>query len=167
MSGKNECPLCFKKYNKTENQPFLLTCGDTMCLKCINYYKEALKKEEFECRVCCNNTKSSGIMNKNAIPSDDDKEKNENKDNKSSSTDGFFEIMIKQKNGQQFSIKVKKEYTIKEVKDIIKKEKDISPLSYNLAFKTPLTDLNKTLEFYKITQTVTLIQVAYLQGGII
>jgi hypothetical protein len=57
----------------------MLTCGDTMCLKCINYFKDALKKEEFECRECCNTTKSSGIMNKSAIPPDDAKENNEKK----------------------------------------------------------------------------------------
>jgi hypothetical protein len=166
MSIKTECPMCFKKYNKKENIPYILGCGDTMCLKCINYFKEKLQKTEFQCPECCDTTKSSGIIGiiNDVIPLDDVTEKEENKDN---STDGFFEIMIKPKIDKKFSIKVKKEYTIDQVKGIIKKEKDISPLSYNLAFKTPLTDLNKTLEFYKITQTVTLIQMANLQGGII
>ena len=165
MSAKNECPLCLKKYNKEENKPYILECGDTMCLKCINYYKEALKKEEFECRECCNNTKSSGIMNK-AISLEDAKETNENNNNKNNnSTDGFFEIMIKPKNDQKFSIKVKKDYTINQVKQIIFKEKNMPTESYHLAFKKPLSELDKTLEYYGITTTVTLIQVANLVGG--
>ena len=106
-------------------------------------------------------------MNKSAIPPDNAKEKNENKDNKnSSSTDGFFEIIIKPKDNKKFSIKVKKEYTIKKVKEIIETEKNMPPQNYILAFKKPLSDLDKTLEYYGITTTVTLIQVAYLEGGI-
>ena len=162
MSIKTECPMCFKKYNKKENIPYMLGCGDTMCLKCINYFKEALQKTEFECPECCNTTKSSGIINK-VIPLDDVTEKEENKDN---STDGFFEIIIKPKNDKKFSIKVKKEYTINQVKQIILKEKNMPPQSYHLAFKKPLSELYKTLESYGITKTVTLIQVANLEGGI-
>ena len=166
MSGKTECPMCLKKYNNQENKPYLLTCGDTMCLKCINYFNEALKKVEFECRECCNTTKSSGIMNKSAIPPDNAKEKNENKDNKnSSSTDGFFEIIIKPKDNKKFSIKVKKEYTINKVKEIIKTEKNMPPQNYILAFKKPLKDENKTLEYYGINSTVTIQQISNVVGG--
>ena len=119
MSGKTECPMRLKKYNKKENIPYILGCGDTMCLKCINYFKEALQKTEFECPECCNTTKSSGIINK-VIPLDDVTEKEENKDNKNNnSTDGFFEIIIKPKDNKKFSIKVKKEYTINQVIQII------------------------------------------------
>ena len=164
MSIKTECPMCFKKYNKKENIPYILGCGDTMCLKCINYFKEALQKTEFECPECCNTTKSSGIINK-VIPLDDVTEKEENKDNKNNnSTDGFFEIMIKPKNDKKFSIKVKKEYTINQVKQIILKEKNMPPQSYHLAFKKPLSELYKTLESYGITKTVTLIQMTNLEN---
>ena len=88
------------------------------------------------------------------------------KNNKNSSTtDGFFEIIIKPKNNQKFSIKVKKEYTIYKVKEIIKTEKNMPPQNYVLAFKKPLKDENKTLEYYGINSTVTIQQISNVVGG--
>lgn len=159
---KDECPLCFKKYNNQENKPYILTCGDTMCLKCINYYKEALGKETFECPdCCCKDAKSSGIFNKN-VPLNNKDEINQNSN--TNNADGFFDLIIREKNGGKFNIKVKKEYTIKKVKEIIKTERNIQE-NYELAFKSPLLD-DKTLEFYKITSTVTITQISNLKGGL-
>ena len=132
-----------------------------MCLKCISYYKEALRKETFECPDCCTkDVKSSGIFNKNVPLNNQD----EIKKSSSNNTDGFFELIIREKNGSRFSIKVKKEYTIRKVKEIIKIERNIQE-NYELAFKSPLSD-DKTLEFYKITSTVTITQISNLKGGL-
>ena len=168
MSDEN-CPLCFEKYNKEENKPFMLKCGDSLCLRCINYYKTEIGKEIFECPICCNETNSTGIMNK-AFRLDDAKEKNEKKDNNNNnnndSMNGFFEVTIKSKNSKTFTIKVRKEYTINQVKQIIFEEKKIPPENYNLSWKRPLIQLDKTLENYGITKTVTIIQISNLIGGI-
>lgn len=162
--SKNECPLCFKNFNNQENKPYIMTCGDTICLKCIDYYKEALKKEIFECPTCCHDTKSSGIFNK-AIDLNDNSNENQNTED-SDNKDGFFELLIRNKTSQEkISIKVKKEYTIGEVKNILYKEKNIPIQSYHLAFRKPLNDEN-TLESYGIIKTVTITQISDLVGGI-
>ena len=166
--SNNECPVCFKKYNKEENKPYILECGDSLCLKCIDSYKEILGKKIFECPICCQDTKSTGIMNK-AIPLDDAKETNENKynNNNNDTMIGFFEITIKPKNSNDsFAIKVKKEYSINQVKQIIYKEKKMPPENYNLAWRRPLIELDKTLEYYGITKTVTILQISNVIGGI-
>ena len=157
----DKCGVCLKRYNKQENKPFLLMCGHTMCLKCINYYTKALRKETFECSVCWNNTKSCGIMNL-SIPLNNEEKINTN--NNTDNAQGFFELFIKLLKGSKCSIKVKKEYTIKQVKEIIKKEKNIQE-EIVLAFKSPLND-DRTLESYNITKTVTIIQISSIKGGI-
>lgn len=162
--SKNECPLCFKKFNNQENKPYIMTCGDTICLKCIDHYKEALQKETFECPTCCVETKSTGIFNK-AIDLNDNSNENQNTED-SDNKDGFFELLIRNKTSQEkISIKVKKEYTIGEVKNILYKEKNIPIQSYHLAFRKPLNDEN-TLESYGIIKTVTITQISDLVGGI-
>lgn len=159
----DECPVCFNKYNSQDNKPILLDCGDTMCLKCINYYKEALLKESFECPNCCTkNAKSTNIMNK-AVPLNNSNETTNS--TSESSADGFFEVTIRTKNSDEFLIPVKKEYTIKKLKEEIKRVKNMDPLEYELAFKKPLLDLNKTLEQYNITGPVTIIQTSNVKGG--
>lgn len=30
------CPVCFESYNSASNTPLILTCGHTVCTKCIN-----------------------------------------------------------------------------------------------------------------------------------
>ena len=148
--SKNECPLCFKKFNNQENKPYIMTCGDTICLKCIDHYKEALQ--------------STGIFNK-AIDLNDNSNENQNTED-SDNKDGFFELLIRNKTSQEkISIKVKKEYTIGEVKNILYKEKNIPIQSYHLAFRKPLNDEN-TLESYGIIKTVTITQISDLVGGI-
>jgi len=159
----DECPVCFNKYNSDENKPILLDCGDTMCLKCINYYKESLQKDTFECANCCKkDAKSTNIMNK-AVPLNNSNETTTS--NSTASADGFFEVTIRTKNGDEFFIAVKKEYTIKKLKEEIKKVKNIEPSEYEFAFKKPLLDMNKTLEQYGITGPVTIIQTSNVEGG--
>ncbi len=162
--SKNECPVCFKKFNNQENKPYTTTCGDTICLKCIDYFKEALQKEIFQSPTCCVDTKSTGIFNK-AIDLNDNSNENQNTED-SDNKDGFFELLIRNKTSQEkISIKVKKEYTIGEVKNILYKEKNIPIQSYHLAFRKPLNDEN-TLESYGIIKTVTITQISDLVGGI-
>lgn len=161
--SKNECPCCRENFNNEENKPYIMECGDTICLKCINNYQEALKKETFECPTCCNETKSSGILNKSIVLNNNS---NQIENQNNGSTDGFFELLIRNKTSQErISIRVKKEYTIRKVKDILLKEKNIPIQNYHLAFKKPLNDDN-TLESYGITKTVTITQISDLVGGI-
>ncbi len=159
----DECPVCFNKYNSDANKPILLDCGDTMCLKCIDYYKESLQKDSFECPNCCKkNAKSTNIMNK-AVPLNNSNETTTN--TSAPSADGFFEVTIRTKNGDEFLIAVKKEYTIRKLKEEIKRVKNIEPTDYEFAFKKPLLDMNKTLEQYNITGPVTIIQTSNVEGG--
>ena len=159
----DECPVCFNKYNSDENKPILLDCGDTMCLKCIKFYKESLRKETFECANCCKkDAKSTDIMNK-YVPLNNSNETTTS--NSTASADGFFELTIRTKKGDEFFIAVKKEYTIKKLKEEIKKVKNIEPSDYEFAFKKPLLDKDKTLEQYGITGPVTITQISNVIGG--
>jgi len=159
----DECPVCFNKYNSDENKPILLDCGDTMCLKCIKFYKESLRKETFECANCCKkDAKSTDIMNK-YVPLNNSNETTTS--NSTASADGFFELTIRTKKGDEFFIAVKKEYTLKELKEEIKKVKNIEPSDYEFAFKKPLLDKDKTLEQYGITGPVTITQISNVIGG--
>jgi hypothetical protein len=160
----SECPLCFNNFNNQENKPYLMTCGDTICSKCINYYEKNLEIDTFQCPTCCNDTKSTGYFNNVAIALKNNSNQNQNQ--KNDYIDEFFELLIRNKTSQEkISIKVKKEYTIGEIKDILYREKKIPIQSYHLAFKKPLNDEN-TLEFYGITKTVTITQISDLVGGI-
>lgn len=73
---------------------------------------------------------------------------------------GFFEVFIIPKNSAPFSIKIKKEYIINQVKQIIQQEKGITNENYQLAFNRPLLDGNKTLESYGVTKTVRIWQIS-------
>ena len=74
-------------------------------------------------------------------------------------------MTIRTKNGDEFLIAVKKEYTIRKLKEEIKRVKNIEPTTYEFAFKKPLLDMNKTLEQYNITGPVTIIQTSNVEGG--
>ena len=67
----NQCGSCKITYNKEVNIPIMLSCQDTICKKCINYKIEGLKKEEFECPICCHNVHSLNIVVKALYPKDD------------------------------------------------------------------------------------------------
>ena len=155
------CGMCFKKYNEYENKPILLICGDTMCLRCINYYKETLLKDTFECIFCCHITKSSGIINRAALAYQKEREI---PTISTSFLPGEFKIFIVE-NGKKNSIIVTKTMTIRELKDKIEKEIGINQAAYFLACGVPLIDLSKTLEYYGINETVTLIKKNYVIGG--
>ena len=156
----NECGVCLKKYNEYENKLILLICGDTLCLRCINYYKEALRKDVFECRIYGTNTKSTGVIKMMAYKKDIDIP-----DIPTSFLYDKFEILIKCKNGEKYSFKVTKTMTIGELKDKIKKEIGINKDNYELVYKRPLLDLSKTLEYYGINKTETLIMISNFVGG--
>jgi hypothetical protein len=62
---------------------------------------------------------------------------------------------------------VRKEMTVGQLKEKIKQQEGIDSSTYELSFKKPLTDINKTLESYGITRTVTITSIAPFDGGLI
>lgn len=155
------CPICNIQYNRDNRKAFILECGHSACSQCINFYKDAGK--DLECGECCNKTKSLNIENKALYPTTD------NQSNKKTSgvQKDEFEINIRKRNTQdKFPILVKKNMTVKELKNKIKAEQGIAPESYTLAFRKPLTDEDKTLEYYLIKQLVTVTMVSDFEGGI-
>ena len=163
--AENQCQFCKKAYNNSENTPMILDCGDSCCSSCIKKFEEILSKDEFECSLCCHNTKSSGIKNKQLIP----KENASNcAKNLKASICGEFEIYIRIKSNtgsEKFSIFVTKEMTIGELKEKIQNEKGFDSSQFDLAFRKPLTQLNQTLEYYRIVKTVTITQISNVHGG--
>ena len=163
--SENQCQFCKKAYNNSENTPMILDCGDSCCSSCIKKFEEILSKDEFECSLCCHNTKSSGIKNKQLIP----KENASNcAKNLKASIRGEFEIYIRIKSNtgsEKFSIFVTKEMTIGELKEKIQNEKGFDSSQFDLAFRKPLTQLNQTLEYYRIVKTVTITQISNVHGG--
>ena len=163
--SENQCQFCKKRFNNNENTPMILKCGDSCCSSCINKFKEILEKDEFECSLCCHQTKSTNIKNKQLIPKEN--VSNLNKSLKAS-VHGEFEIYIRIKSNtgsEKFSIFVRKEMTIGELKEKIQNEKGFDSSQFDLAFRKPLTQLNKTLEYYKIVKTVTITQISNVHGG--
>jgi len=163
--SENLCQFCKKGYNNNENTPMLLECGDSCCSSCINKFHEILCKDEFECSLCCHMTKSTKIRNKQLIP----KEKASNlAKSLKASIRGEFEIYIRIKSNtgsEKFSIFVTKEMTIGELKEKIQNEKGFDSSQFDLAFRKPLTQLNQTLEYYRIVKTVTITQISNVHGG--
>ena len=155
------CKVCKNYYNKNENRPFLLECGDTLCLKCIKSYKEALEKDIFECPTCCTSTKSLNVENKMAYPKEG--EIVSLNSNIKVPEKGEFEVFIKTPFGSKYSLLVTKTMTIGQLKDKIEREKGYNKNNLILAFKKPLYD-SKTLESYGITRTVTISQISCLVG---
>ena len=76
-----------------------------------------------------------------------------------------FKIIIKEKDSSIFSLEVSKSMTVEQLKDMIQREKGYNKNSYELAFKKPLTDLSKTLEYYGIIRTVTVSMTDFMKGG--
>jgi len=165
--SNNECPFCKNKYSKHNVIPMMLDCGDNACNSCIQKLKSIYNKDEFECPSCCKkNAKSLNIECKAAYPNEEELNKNAN--NNHVSSEGEFEVYIREKNSTstKIAIKVTKNMTIGQLKGKIKKEKGIDSDNFELAFKKPLTDLRKTLENYGITKPVTITQISKLEGGI-
>ena len=150
------CGICKEQYNNNKNKPILLTCGDTLCLACINFYKEA-GKEEIECPKCYSNCKSTNIICKNL-----QKPKIESS---SSIDDNEFEIFIRTRGGEKIILKVNKTMTISQLKNKIFEEYGYNKEKYTINFKKPLNDISKTLEFYGIRKSVTLSMTYPPTGG--
>lgn len=156
------CEVCKNYYNKNENRPFILECGDTLCLKCIKSYKEVLKKDIFECPTCYTDTKSLNVENKMAYPKEG--EIVSLNSNIKVPEKAEFEVFIKTPFGRdKYSLLVTKTMTIGQLKDKIEREKGYNKNNFTLAFKKPLYD-SKTLESYGITRTVTISQMPCLLG---
>lgn len=142
------CSICKLPYNENSRKAFILVCGHSACSRCIKFYED-LRKEYFECGVCCQMTKSSNIENKAAYTKII--KSNRNNDDK-------FEIIIRRPYSPDiFSIEVKKGMTFGELKKKIKEQEEIDYSPYELCYKRPLTDDNKTLESYGITKKCTII----------
>ena len=157
------CKLCKLPYDKNIRKAFMLECGHSACSKCINFYKDS-GKETFECGVCCNDTKATNFENKSLYSNIN----NQNANPIQQPSIGEFEIMIRKKNSpDKFSIIVRKEMTVGQLKEKIKQQEGIDSSTYELSFKKPLTDINKTLESYGITRTVTIASIAPFDGGLI
>ena len=161
----DECMVCKNKFNKTEYIPYLLECGDTLCIKCINYYTTSYKKEEFQCPDCCcgKTTKSLKKINKACLPKGNAPINN---NINPAPVGNVFEVTIKFLDGTRNLFRVTKNMTVAELIKQISQEKGINEGLLQLSFKKPLNKKDKTLEFYKIIKPVTIQQVDFLHGGI-
>ena len=45
-----ECQICFERYNKTNKEPKVLSCGHTFCKECL--IKSIKTVEEINCFIC-------------------------------------------------------------------------------------------------------------------
>ena len=166
----NECPSCKMKYKKNERIPYLLSCQDTICSKCITHYTEAYTKETkekfkgFICPICCNKeVKSLNMEIKALYPSDDEPTV---VSLNAGPVQGEFEITIKFLDRSTLTAKVNKDMKVRQLISNVAKQKGINENNLKLAFKKTLNEKDKTLEFYKITSSVTLMQVNNLDGGL-
>lgn len=156
-----KCPLCKEEYDKVNRKAFILLCGHSACSKCVKFYQDA-GRESFECGKCCNSTKSANIENKSLYQNKNNAPKKEPKPQRDE-----FEIYVRKKNTQEkFSLLVKKNMTLKQLIEKIKSQEDIDSNTYDLCFKKPLTEEDKTLEYYGITKTVTVTMITKFDGGI-
>lgn len=160
MSEDYKCPICKIEYNRNNRKAYILLCGHSSCSECINFHKEA--KRDIECGKCCKLTQSANIENQacyqNNDTQTDEEPKIPDKDE--------FEIYIRKKTGgEKFSMLVKKNMKLKELIDKIESQEDIKPTTYELCFKKPLTEEDKTLEYYGITRTCTITMITKFDGG--
>lgn len=160
--SSSECSICKITYNRNNNKPIMLECGDSLCSSCIKSYKEAYKKEEFKCEQCCSITKSTNKENKALYPKDDT---SSTSSKMSPPAQGEFEVFIKLLTGEKVSVRVRKEMTIDQLKTKVTQLKGINKAGFFLNFKKPLNN-QKTLAFYNITRTVTINQSTYESGGL-
>lgn len=161
-----KCPLCKEFYNKEKGyHPIILSCACTTCSSCINKLKDIYKKEDIEiyCNKHCTNVKSLNAINECGYPTEGVLE-SEN-EIKTAPVIGEFQIFIKTLDGlNKFSIKVTKEMTIAQLKEKIQREQGYDKDKITLALRNELKNEN-TLEFYKITRTITITQIMKVIGG--
>lgn len=160
----NECPSCKTKYKKNERIPYLLSCDDIICSKCIKFNKEVSAKEEFKCPICCNEKIISLNKEIKALYPPDDEPTVANLN--TGSVQGEFEITIKFLDRTRLVVKVNKDLKVGQLISNVARQKGINERHLFLAFKQPMKEKDKTLEFYKITSSVTLMQVNNLDGGL-
>ena len=156
----NQCGYCKITYNKEINIPIMLSCQDTICKKCINYKIEALKKEEFECPICCHNVKSLNIVVKALYPKDDTSTSSAPK-----TAQGEFDVYVKLLTGDRITVRVNKDMNIGTFLAKVAQQANINQSRLFLSFKKPLNDKSKTLAFYGITRTVQILQTSEESGG--
>ena len=155
------CKSCKLPYDKNIRKAFMMECGHSICSQCINFFKEAQKKT-IKCEECCNETQATNIENKSLYSNIS----NQNAKPIQQPSIGEFEIMIRKKNSpDKFSIIVRKEMTVGQLKEKIKQQEGIDSDTYELSFRKPLSELKNTLESYGITRTVTLNSIAPFEGG--
>ena len=155
------CPICKEDYERSTRKAFILLCGHSACSKCINFYKDA--KRELECGKCCKYTQSANIEIQDAYK----KNGTQNNTTPSKPEKDEFEIYVRKKDQRQkFSILVKKDMTLEQLTQKIKRQEGIDPTTYNLMFKKPMLEPNNTLQSYDIKKTVTLTMIAPFEGGI-
>ena len=148
-----ECQYCKHKFDSNNNKPILLTCCDIMCSSCINNLETASNKKFFECSVCMNQVSSTNIIIK-SILKENDKINEKNKE---------FPIIIRFTDGHKIELLVTEDMTIKKLKEKIADKENININDYYLSYKRPLNN-DKTLEFYGITKTVTIMISSKLCG---
>ena len=50
MSELTICPICFERFNITDKDPKILSCGHTFCKECL--FKQKEKENNFKCSIC-------------------------------------------------------------------------------------------------------------------
>ena len=155
-----ECPICKLDYEKNTRKAFILLCGHSACSNCINYHKEA--KTDLECGKCCKITQSANIEIQDAYK---DKSSTQSNSVARNPEQDEFEIYIKTRQNNKFSILVKKTMTVQQLIDKIKEQEGIDSSTYSLAFRKPLIELKATLESYEIKKLVTVTMIAPFKGG--
>lgn len=158
--SSNQCGYCKFTYNKEINIPIMLSCNDTICKKCINFKIDAVKKEEFECPICCHNVHSLNIVVKALYPKDDI-----SISSTPNTVQGEFDVHVKLLTGDRITVKVNKEMNIGAFLSKVAQQANINPSRLFLSFKKPLNDKTKTLAFYGITRTVQILQTSDEHGG--
>ena len=138
------CSICRQPFDENSRKAFMLECGHCACSQCIKFFEGY--GEKFECGECCKMIKPLNIENKAAYT----------KIIKSSRNNDEFEIFIRKSISDKFSIVVKKEMTLGELKKKIKEQEEINYSPYELCYEIPLNDDCKTLESYGITRTGTI-----------
>lgn len=157
------CKYCKNLFEKEKHMPILLTCGDALCVSCVKYMKDALKKDEFDCPKCCNPTKSTGIEKTVAYPPPGTVAETITR----APAVGEFEVLIRPQGEEgNYPMRVTKTMTVGQLKKKIKEQNNFPPnIEITLTFRRPLTNDDNTLESYGITKTVVITQISFVRGG--
>ena len=168
---ESSCRICKNEYDEDKYKPFLLSCGDTLCQICINFLKESVRSEEFECPICCGKVKSTNVSIKAAIK----KKQISNINNNYSENDELCIYIENYITESKYTLKVKKTMTINQLKEKIIEHEGCSyhfHLSYRNYKRRVLGGFlemgNETLKFYRIRNYATIyITGLPILGGVI